>query len=243
MLLEEIEITGIVLNSIRHGEKDRLIKIFSVELGCITGILKGVDGSNAKLKFACQSFCFARFDLVKNGDFYTVKQVDLIDTFFDLTGNYNAYALCSSMLEICGVLLKPGIISENLFLCLIKSLKGVVYSQLDEYLVALKFYLDLLNIIGYKPNFEYCDNCGMKFVGDIKFDYQDGTFRCLNCPGGIKISKKDFMTIKIIYDTKYEKLYTIKIHSDSIKSALHLILHNVCNRLNYNIKSFKIDEI
>ncbi len=239
--MEEIEVTGIVLNSIKQGEKDRIIKIFSVELGGISCVLKGVENSNAKLKYACQPFCFARFDLAKSGEFYLVKQVDLIDTFFDLTSNYTAYSLCFSMLEVCNVLLKPNIISERLFLCLIKSLKTIVYGGIDEYLVALKFYLDMLSIIGYKPNFEYCDTCGMKFIGDIKYDYQEGMFRCTNCPGGIKISKKDFMTIKIIFDTDYEKLQTIKLHNDSVQYAFRLVVRNVCSRLNYRIKSINLD--
>lgn len=241
--MEEIEVTGIVLNSIKHGEKDRLVKIFSVELGAITGILKGVESSNAKHKFACQPFCFARFDMAKSGDYFVIKQVDLIDSFFDLTENYSAFALCSSMLEICNVLLKPNIISEDLFLFLIKSIESIVYSGLSEKLVSLKFYLELLNIIGYKPNFEYCDNCGMKFVGDIKYDYSLGTFRCQNCPGGIKISRKDFMTIKIVYATPIDRLSTIKIGEDSIAVSLRLVLHNVCDRIGYNLHSFKIDDV
>ena len=93
-----------------YKDKDKLIHIFSVELGVVTGILKGVSAPTSKLKFASQPFCFGKFDLVKAKDFYVVKGVDLVDTFFDLTSDYESYKLCSLMLEICKVVMKPNII-------------------------------------------------------------------------------------------------------------------------------------
>ena len=75
-------VTGIVLNSIQYKEKDKLIHIFTVELGNITASLKGVVSAKAKLKFAGQPFCFAKFDLTKSHDFFVVKNVELIDNFF-----------------------------------------------------------------------------------------------------------------------------------------------------------------
>ena len=61
--MEDIEVTGIVLNSMPYKEKDKLIHIFTVELGTITGILKGIASPKAKLKFAGQAFCFGKFHL------------------------------------------------------------------------------------------------------------------------------------------------------------------------------------
>ena len=73
--MDDIEITGIVLSSMPYKEKDKLIHIFSIELGLITGILKGVATPKSKLKFAGQPFCFGKFDLTRSHDFYLVKGV------------------------------------------------------------------------------------------------------------------------------------------------------------------------
>lgn len=239
--MEEYVVTGIVLNSMQYKEKDKLIHIFTVELGNITASLKGVASAKAKLKFAGQPFCFAKFDLTKSHDFYVVKNVELIDTFFDLTLDYDKYLLSSSMLEICNSILKPNIISESLFLSLIKTLQNIVYKNIDLDLSILKFYIALLEIVGYKLNFDNCDNCDMKFIGDIKFDFMSGTFRCSNCSGGVKINKQIFTSLKIVANTPLERLHTIKLNSGCIKDCVKLIITNICNKLNFKFKSINLE--
>jgi len=241
--LEEISVTGIVLSSMPYREKDKLIHIFSVELGKITAILKGVNSANAKLKFAGQPFCFAKFDLAGEREILTVKGAELIDAFFDLTQDYDNYLLSSSMLETCSVILKPGIISEQLFLTLIRSLQNIVYNDVKAKVAVLKFYLTALKLIGYRLNYEACDNCGMAFVGDIKFDKYSGTFRCSNCSGGIKLEKRDFMTIKIIDNTIISRLHTLKLDNKSLCETTKLILSDVSERLNFKFKSIDLKEI
>jgi len=241
--LEDIEVTGIVLNSMPYKEKDKLIHIFSLELGNITGILKGVSSPKAKLKFASQPFCFGKFDLTLSRDFYIVKSVEPIDTFFDITLDYDNFRFCNLMLELCNVILKPNIISEKLFIDLLKTMQNIVYNQLNAKLCVLKFLSNVLEIIGYKLNFDVCDNCNLKFMGDIKFNFQSGTFRCSNCSDGILISRQDFMSLKIICESSIEKVGTIKIHNDVVIRLLKLILKNINLRLNYNVKSVDVNEI
>lgn len=240
--MEDITVVGVVLSAMPYREKDKLIHIFSVELGKVTAILKGVSSPSSKLKFAGQPFCFAKFELTGSKDFYTVKGAELIDTFFDITNDYNVYSLALSMLEISSVILKPNIIAENMFLCLIKTLQNIVYNNIDPKLSILKFYLSVLKMIGYELNFETCDNCSMKFLGDIKFSMDTGTFRCTAC-GGIKIEKVDFMTLKILSNTPIERLNTIKLTTRSIDNSIKLILNNLSNKLNYKIKSVDLNLI
>ncbi len=238
--MEELTVTGIVLSSMPYKDKDKLIHIFTVELGVVTGILKGVAAANSKLKFAGQPFCFGSFDMVKSSDFYVVKGVDLIDTFFDLTSDYENFRLCNFMLEVCKIIMKPNIISESLFLTLLKTLQNVVYTEdINTKLCVVKFMTTVLEIIGYKLNFDTCDNCGMKFVGDIKIDIYSGTFRCANCSGGELISKQDFVTLKIIQNTPLDKLKTVKVSTDCLNRIFDLCVLDLSNRLNCKFKSLK----
>ena len=87
--MDEIIVTGIVLTSMPYKEKDKLIHLFSVELGNITAILKSVSSPKSKLKFAGQPFCLGKFELAKGHDFYVVKGVELIDSFFDISTDYD----------------------------------------------------------------------------------------------------------------------------------------------------------
>lgn len=239
--MEDITVTGIVLSAMPYREKDKLIHIFSVELGKITAILKGVSSPKSKLKFAGQPFCFGKFELTGSKDFYTVKGVELIDSFFDLTSDYDNYTLATSMLEISSIILKPNIIAENMFLYLVKTLQNIVYNKIDAKLSIVKFYISILNMIGYGLNFSACDNCGMKFVGDIKFNADTGTFRCLACSGGVKIEPRIFTTLKIISSTDIDRLHTLKITDETLKDSLKLLVLDLSSRLNMKFKSINLN--
>lgn len=238
--MEDITVTGIVLSSMPYREKDKLIHLFTVELGKITAILKGVSAPNAKLKFAGQPFCFAKFDLTLSKDMYVVKGCELIDSFFEITEDYDAYMLSISMLEICSSILKPYILAENLFLNLVKSLQNIVYNEVGVHLVLLKFVLSTLKNIGYGLNFDVCDNCGMKFIGDIKFDVHTGTFRCSACSGGVKVPPRDFTILKMVDNTDINRLHTLKLQSSIIKPCLKLAFLDIQERLNIKLKSIDL---
>lgn len=235
--MEDITITGIVLNSMKYKEKDRLIHIFSVELGNITAILKGVDTPSSKLKFASQLFCFAKFDLTEGHGFYVVKSVELIDSFFDLSLDYETFSLANSMLEICNFILKPDIIAENLFLILLKTLQNIVYNSISPWVAVLKFYVDTLDMVGYRLNFDRCDACGMPFVGDIRFNVESGTFRCVNCSGGERVDKRIFVNLKIIFSTSVDRLHTLKIPDATARACLRLVMEDISSRTGCRIKS------
>lgn len=235
--MEDIIVTGIVLSESQYKEKDKLINIFTLEIGGISAILRGVSASTSKMKFAGQPFCFGRFELVKTNDFFVVKGVDLIDSFFDVTNDYDRYKYCNFMLETCKYIMKPNIISESLFLTVLKSLQAIVYNNVKLEQVICKFILTVLDIIGYRLNFETCDNCGMKFIGDIKFDDYAGTFRCANCSGGGIISKQLFTNLKILSSTDFDRISTIKITDSVLNQMLDLLLRDLKERLNTSFKS------
>ena len=93
--MDDIEVTGIVLDAMPYKEKDKLIHIFTIELGLVTGILKGVSSPKAKLKFAGQPFCFGKFDLTVARDFYVVKGVDVIDCGVPVLSMHAPYEVTS----------------------------------------------------------------------------------------------------------------------------------------------------
>ena len=124
----EYKVKGIVLSASDYKEKDILITLFTVELGKIKAVLRGAKQAKAKLKFAGQPFCFGDWILVKKSEYFYVTTVDLIDTFYELTADYDSFLVASSINEVCIETLKPNMINESLFV---------------EYLNALKAYLNI----------------------------------------------------------------------------------------------------
>ena len=83
--MEEIKVRGIVIKATDYKDSDKLVTIFSAELGLIKARARGVKKAKAKLAFAVQPFAFIEFLLTEKGGFYTIINATSIDQFFNVT--------------------------------------------------------------------------------------------------------------------------------------------------------------
>ena len=75
--MEEFKIKGIVIKSIDYKDSDKIVTIFSAELGIIHARARGVKKLKAKLAFATQPFAFCEFMLIAKGGFYSIINANL----------------------------------------------------------------------------------------------------------------------------------------------------------------------
>ena len=236
----EYRVKGIVLSASDYKEKDILITLFTVELGKIRAVLRGAKQPKAKLKFAGQPFCFGDWILVKKGEYFYVTTVDLIDTFYELTTDYDCFLVASSINEICIETLKPGMINESLFVEYLTVLKCLVYDKLNHNLVFVKFLLNVLNISGYGLNFGNCGACNMPILGDIVLSATSNEFTCVSCSNnyGLKVDKREYNALKIISNSTYESLKTVKISDELLLICINVLKYDLQNVFNYKFKTF-----
>lgn len=234
-------VKGIVLSSFDYKEKDKLVEVFTVELGKITAVLKGCKSPNAKLKFAFQPFCFAEFSIVRLGKFYQIIDAKLIDSFYDLTKDLNTYYLSSLALELSSVAVEFEEQNATLFLLLLNVLKYICYDKLPADLVLSKFADDIMNMLGYKISFSSCSNCGMQYFGKVYLNLDNGEFVCSSCKTDncLLVSNQAFSLLKILNNTEYQRLSTIKIARSVTREAILAVSKNLENRLLKIIHSAK----
>ena len=239
--MNELKLKAIVLSSIDYKEKDKIVKLFSLEEGITSAVLKGVRAQSAKLKFASQPFCFGDFDLVKVGEFYTITSVNLEDSFFDLTKDLNSYYLAFSLLEVVQASLMEKEANPLIFINVLKALKLICYDKIDAKLVLLKFLLGMLKVMGYRLNFNSCEVCKMPFISKIFLNLETGSIVCPSCltPSCIQITNGTYNLIKTLYGTEIERLNTINATSAAISEALTLTIQNFEQRVEKKLKTIK----
>lgn len=234
-------VKGIVLTSFDYKEKDRLVELFSAELGKITAVIKGCKAPSAKLKFAFQPFCFAEFSIIRLGKFYQIIDATLIDSFFDLTKQLSTYYLSSLVLELTSISVEEEEQNTSLFILLLNVLKNICYDGLSPYLVALKFCTDIMALLGYKISLTKCSSCGLNFTNKIFMNLDTGGFVCQACKSqnSVIISNQAFASIKIVCNTEYQRLNTVKIADNISREAIIVLCKNLEQRLSKVIRSQK----
>jgi len=221
-MTEKIVAKGVVLSSCDYKEKDKLCQIFTVEMGKISAVIKGCKSPNAKLKFAFQPFCFAEFTLVKIGKFYQIIDAKLIDSFFELTKQLTTYYIANLMLELVDVSIQAEEQNTGLFVLFARALKCLCYDNQPAYLVSLKFCENILDNLGYKLDFKKCSNCHLPFTNKVFFDAGSCGFVCASCKNvdDLLLSNQAFACAKIVANTDFERLSSIKISPDVAKEAV-----------------------
>ncbi len=245
--MEELKIKAIVLNSIDYKEKDKLVTLFSLELGLISVVLKNCKSSVYKLKFAYSTFSFAEFEIIKNGEMFFVKNAYLIDNFFELSSDYDKFILAENIIEIllkCNTQLNP---NQILFINTLKVLNLLCYDEINIYLLLIKFLLGTLKVNGFKLNFNYCYNCELEYVNKIYLNLEMGVFECGSCKSNysVFVEKEVFNLLKKLNltdlnDIKNLENSGLEMNDKTIKDAIKLLTLNIENRFNIrlNLKNY-----
>ena len=172
----EVKTDAIVLKSIDYKDNDKILTLFSPELGKITAGIKGVKKPKAKLAFSAQPFCFAEYILAEKGGRYTVAGAYLHESFFALrTDILRFYAACAAA-EICLGVLMENEKYKGLFIGLIECLKTLALTDADSAEALVGFTLIALQESGYPIDLGYLEECGGEIGDRLYFDFSNGRF-------------------------------------------------------------------
>jgi len=240
--MEEVKIKAIVLSNTDYKEKDKIVNLFSLELGLVSIMIKNCRTSSYKLKFAYSPFSFAEFELLKKGEMFTLKNATIIENFYVLCEDYNKYIVSSVILE---TLLKTNKLYEAnhlLFLNTLKILNNLAFEEIDIYILLLKFLIGTLKVNGFKLNFKFCNSCQNLYINKIYLNLSTGEFECGSCKSNysIIVEHEIFEVLKKISNSEIENLVLIEENEKIIKDALKLIILNIENRFNTKLNSKKL---
>lgn len=145
--------TAILLKATDYRDDDKLVKLFTLEGGIITALLRGVKKSKAKLKFAAQPFAFCQYEVITKNGFNSVINASPIEDMFLISQDPDKFIFGSIMLELsdCAV---GNIGSAAIFIYLLKMLKMIIYEDIPPNIVCVHYILKLLEISGYHQNYE-----------------------------------------------------------------------------------------
>ena len=173
----EIKTEAIVLKSIDYKENDKMLTLFSSDLGKISAGIRGVKKPTAKLNFAAQPFCFAEYILAEKGGRYTVTGAYLHEAFYGLRLDIvRFYAACSA-LDVCRSVAMENESYYRSFVGLLNCLKELSLGEGDCAEALISFLLCILTECGYPIDLSYLEECDGDIGDKLFFDFSDGIKR------------------------------------------------------------------
>jgi DNA repair protein RecO (recombination protein O) len=95
-----IKTKGIVLSQMPIKDQDKRIVVFSVDYGKMIVFANGARKGKSPLLAGTQPFVFGEFHLVEGRDSYTLKHVEVIETFYALREDLTTLSYALYLLEV-----------------------------------------------------------------------------------------------------------------------------------------------
>lgn len=205
------ETKAIVISSKDSKDKDKEVLLYSLDFGKIYAKFKGVKNQKSKLKAGKEVFTFGDFFIEEGKVGSIVTGVNIIESFYDISQNIDAYLEACNIFDIVKSL-PSGQSDPAMFVSIIKSLKALNFEKTAKNVVFLKFLVDFFDNNGYKFNFEHCASCGARLTGKKFVNPSVGEIVCSSCKQltYIEIDNAVMSVIKILKNTEYDNLSSVK---------------------------------
>ncbi len=177
-------VQAVVINSRQMRDADRVLTLYSREKGKIQAVAHGVSKPTSRKRGAVQPFCHSEFLLRRGRELDTVSQCEGRDIFPGLWSDLDRMGCAAQVCEpVDGLTVdrEPNKAVFDLLLGTLRKLETVTEFELT----VRGFELQLVALLGYRPQLDYCVNCGNGSLNPVAaFSAASGGLLCKSCAVG-----------------------------------------------------------
>ena len=159
-----VETEAIVLRSYRLAEADKIVSIFTRQMGRVRAVASGAQRTKSRYGGTLESLGYVRlwFYERENRDLVRLNSVEIIESFFDLQKDYAVHLAGQYLVEVSERLLPEREASERTFRLLLAVLRNLKRSrEVDRPLAYFNYWI--LRLGGFLPDLTHCSGCGRIF--------------------------------------------------------------------------------
>ncbi len=177
---------AIVLRSMRWGEADRILTFFSLRLGKVRGIARGVRRMKSRFGGMLEPFSSVNLTLFekRQNDLASVSHADILDPFFAVRECLERILAASCMVALIDGIMADRDPGPSIFHALLDGLRLLVRTD-DPRLLTLLFQMHVLGQSGFRPQLDHCVACGWTMrERSFTFSPAAGGLLCAACHRG-----------------------------------------------------------
>lgn len=220
---------AVIIKKTKLGEADRILTLYSIDLGKIQGVAKGIRRPRSKLAGHLELLTHSQVTFTRGRNLDTIIGSQTIDSFLPLKSDLDltAYALYAA--ELVNQFTAEHMENRVVFQLLVELMHGLSRTS-DHQLVLRHFELHLLETSGYRPQLQECVVCRqpLKPVTNL-FSSSAGGILCAGCRRNqelvFPISVDSLKTLRWLQDNDLETALRLKI-SPQLSRELEMTTRN-----------------
>lgn len=207
---------GVVLRTTNLREADRIIEIYSDDLGKIRGVAKGVRKIQSRLAGHLEPFTYVDLMLARGrGDLATITGAKAVEHYAALRRDLDSVAVASYLAELVSRLTPDGQVSRR-FPMLLRHALRALDNHHDPREVAAYYEWQGIIIGGWEPQLHHCVNCYQKlFPQGLAFSIALSGVLCKNCapddPEALQVSPEAVKLLRYYSERTFDEVQGLLI--------------------------------
>ncbi len=228
---------GIVLKRRDFGEADRILTIYTLHLGKVHAVAKGVRRIASRKSGHLELFTHSRLMLAEGRNLYVLTQADTLHAYSAIRQGLIRTTYAYHIVELVDRFVQEGAESAEAFGLLRDCLQALGEAE-DPALLARYFEIRLLGLLGYQPELFRCVACA-RVVGQEGnvFSPEAGGVLCPQCGSqaqdGLGLTAAGFRVLRFLQTRDWAVARNVQLTLDTrrdLERWLHAYLRHILER-------------
>jgi DNA repair protein RecO (recombination protein O) len=149
---------GIVLKTIKLGEADRIVTIFTRSNGKVRAVAKGVRKTKSRFGGRLEPFTLVDLLIYRGRTLDTITSAHILDHFKGVHDDYPSYTYACALAELVEKMTEERERAFSTYALLLGGLQTLAEGRGETVVPA--FLVKLLSVSGYHPSLSLCAGCG-----------------------------------------------------------------------------------
>jgi len=220
---------AVVLRHSDWGEADRMLTLYTRQMGKVRAIAKGVRKVRSRKSGHLEPFTRVNLQLARGRDLFIVIQAEAVDTYLGLRDNLVRVGYASYIVELLDRFTYDEDENPSLFRLLTDSLMRL--DQESDPVLAIRYYeIRLLDQLGYRPELFRCVKCDAEIrPEDQYFSAAQGGVVCPRCgsstPEARPVSMQALKYLRHFQRSAYEEARRVNLTPSINREMEQLMQH------------------
>lgn len=216
---------GIVIRTNDYGETNKIVTIYTRELGKVGVMARGAKKPNSRLASSTQLFTYGYFLFQKSSGLGGLQQGETISSMRGIREDIFLTAYASYAAELLDKSTEQNEPNPFLFELFNQTLQ-LLNEGVDPDVLLYIFEMKIVNVLGLYPQLDSCVNCSSK-DGTFHFSIRENGFICHRCfevdPYRLPISQATAKLLRLFYYFDLERLGKVTVKPET-KAELKLVI-------------------
>ena len=182
-----IRVDAVVLRHSDYGEADRLLTLYTRQLGKTRAVAKGARKIASRKAGHIEPFTHVKLQLAQGRDMLILTQADTVDAYQPLREDLILTSHASYVIELLDRFTYQDETENSAIFNLLTATLARLASKSDTWLVIRYYEMRLLDHLGFRPQLFECANCRREILPEDQFfSFSAGGVICPRCGQGLR---------------------------------------------------------